>query len=566
MPAFFMKKLIILLLSFIATIVLWDYQDFKVAGGFGFIGNNLGWLLILLVISYSCYGRHIKSSFSYYSFIKLSITGIIFSIIPFLFASKLNMEVSWLLPFGLIGAWLFLIALLQYKILLNQPDIILKLIVFSTSVEIVLGYGYLLHRLAMDYTSGVNFQAPNLDINFNQRNLYASFLSTGLISSLYLLFHKRYNQKYKPLLLITLFAGTFLLFITESRVGIYSFIIGCLFIGASYLQSNWQSAVKYIAAIAVCVISSYGFMSFFYGGAEKDFSKTTHREFIYKTSIDAILKKPVFGHGLGSFSKIYTESASQRIQEEALPYIKIQGRPENLSHPHNELLYWGVQGGLVSIIGLIVLALSIYLNIFKLDIIKQLRYFALLAPISLHLMVELPFYISTVHLIIFVSLIAFLLIDSKSVKEHSLKKNTGQYIAAFGVMLLMVTSITIPQNIYNLNKAVRFQTALNSNIQDLDSIKYSIGWHNELSEAKLRYYANIAAKQGKKEPIIKYIRFLENYNQKYPILQNYFNLYFSYVILNEPEKADKMKLEVERLYKGVKEAENWLKTLDKNPN
>lgn len=559
-----MKKTYLFFILVICCFLFWDYTELKTPGGLGFIRNNLVWLLITSFISYQFWQLSSKQEGLFYSShsISFALFGITLAIVPTL----LNLQYadySLLLPVGLLLAYAAFVCFVNNHWGQNNPVYILSGIIIVAMVETVFAGIYLIHRIAMDLTSNVSPNYPNLSLNFNQRNLFASFLSTGLMSALFLLLKKSINSKFIKLLQVFTFFGIFILFITESRVGIYSFLFGAALLLATHALKQ-KRLVMHIGLIAlVAIICSYSFSSMVYGGAKKDFSQTQARNFIYQTSFEAILEKPFSGHGLGSFNKVYLEQAGKRIRSNQVSYKEISGRPENMSHPHNEFLYWGVQGGFISILGLLILALTIYWRLFKLKISIQLGYIALLTPILLHLMVELPFYNSGLHLILLISLAGFIGIDSSTLEPMQLKNRVYQwYFKAISIVTFLISIFVIPANIYSLSQAVNYQTALNRDYQSLENAQYPIGWANDLQALKLKHHANIAAKKGEKEPIKAYLAWLIVENERYPILQNYFNLYYSYKFLGKPKKANIILEEVKTKYKGVVTAEEWLKQME----
>ena len=72
------------------------------------------------------------------------------------------------------------------------------------------------------------------------------------------------------------------------------------------------------------------------------------RSTLYKQGLDMLIEKPFTGYGYGNFESSYIlYTARQHALNENYP----SGLPA-LDHPHNELLYWGVEGGLLPIIGI----------------------------------------------------------------------------------------------------------------------------------------------------------------------------------------------------------------------
>lgn len=124
-----------------------------------------------------------------------------------------------------------------------------------------------------------------------------------------------------------------------------------------------------------------------------------------------IAAHPLSGWGYGSF-----EYAFQHFRIELVPPTRVL---EIARHPHNELLYWWVEGGLVALLGISLLILGggrLLLQVFRHD----RRAFSTgaanagetsalclaLLPMLIHTQLEYPFYLSAMHWMVFLLLLA----------------------------------------------------------------------------------------------------------------------------------------------------------------
>lgn len=72
-------------------------------------------------------------------------------------------------------------------------------------------------------------------------------------------------------------------------------------------------------------------------------------------------------------------------------------RVPGLTYPHNDLLFWWVEGGAVALLGLLVLGVSGFWLLLRRPGVRQLALLACLMPILLHTQLEYPLYQSPVH-------------------------------------------------------------------------------------------------------------------------------------------------------------------------
>lgn len=191
---------------------------------------------------------------------------------------------------------------------------------------------------------------------------------------------------------------------------------------------------------------------------------------------------------------------------------------------------------------------------------KNIMYYSLLLPIGLHLMVELPFYISAVHIIVSVLVLFYIVSSIGQLKAYrfqlsSLAKSASiSAVCVLGLFFMFILLL----NSYSLFQAKRFETALNRTEGQLQKVVVTVGWDDAYQSLLLKHRANIAVKNGEKEPVVVFLDWLERQNQITPRLQYFFNIYYSYQILGNHERATEIKRQIEYYYAGVKTAEVWL--------
>ncbi|WP_169816866.1 PglL family O-oligosaccharyltransferase [Kangiella sediminilitoris] len=553
-------------LFFTIPILFFDWTEVNTGGGLGFIRNNLAWAVIILLtckgLLYVLSKRKIVLPKGYHYIL----FGCLFALFPFLInTSKLPGSTITFLPFALIGCVLAYFALLQIEGWGNKKDKLLLLIVVVALVESIIGFLQLFNSLMMQLTGNIDeYKLIMIDGTFNQRNVFASFISTGLIIGIYIFSRggSLLNSKIINNLIVSLFIiGSFVIVLTTSRTGVYSLILGVVVMSIA-IPVDRKILTKALLPIVISFLLGVAFKSTIFTGNDKGISDTSSRKLIYSTTITAIKESPVLGHGLGSFEKIYLETLAKKLNQRGVSSDDIK-RPENLTHPHNEILYWGMQGGVVSIFGLLIIILGFLISIWSAGLRKNLKILSMLIPIGLHLMVELPFYISGVHILLTLFIISYLVKSNGQVRSYKFKilqNRKGNKV--FGVFVSVVGFVAITLlllNSYSLHQVAKFENALNRSELQLSKASVKIGWKDAYDALLLRHRANIAVKQGEEMPIRDYLTWLEKQIKISPRLQYYFNIYYSYQILGNEKKANNVKQQIQYLFVGVKEAEEWLK-------
>lgn len=543
--------------------LIWDWDELYAYGGLGLVRNNVGWVYICIIISCGFITSMVRKKVIRPQYWRLSLISIALSVTPFILTLKDSHATllgdALLLPIGLVGVWLLLISLHQFSFIKNFALNGLYLIIIIAFIESFLGIKQFYDGSLRDILQGSsNYKMTLPRGSFNQPNLFASFIATSSLIILYLS-----TKIIKPVILIILslsiLINSFILGVTESRVGIYSLIVGSLLsLGFIIKTRNFNSVYILIIAISSLLLSQV-FLKNFFPGKEKDFSNTQHRQVIYLTSLEAIKQKPLLGHGLGNYEYSYVNTLELLNQQKYFHNGSLQNRPQNITHPHNEFLYWGIQGGLLSILGL---GMLLGLNILAFGI-RNIQNFllgtALIFPISLHLMVELPFYISTVHLMTFIFLIYFcqtafgetITTSSKFSKPTLL---LPVIIAPSGFVCLILLT-----NIQSLKQVYFFTTALNRSVDQIQKAKIQLNWTDLYLEKYHNYIGSKALKAQNLPAIEQYLTWTRQRNKIQPRIHHHLNQYTIYRKINDHYSAEKIKSKALMRYKGNTLVENELK-------
>ena len=94
-----------------------------------------------------------------------------------------------------------------------------------------------------------------------------------------------------------------------------------------------------------------------------------------------------------------------------------------MDHPHNEILFWTVEGGIIPLLGILFIVGSFLNIVWKAKKNRAWSYLVLLLPITIHLQLELPFYISAIHWFTFIFLT--FIVDAEHGKEYEIAINAS---------------------------------------------------------------------------------------------------------------------------------------------
>lgn len=367
-----------------------------------------------------------------------------------LFSGSLSgFEISEIWLFRLLYLWggcLFLFGLFQYNFKQGRIDRILLMIVLLGFIHACIGLLQIFPINNLPSWLPKNPSAIPTGI-FQHINNQASFQVTTIILTLWLFTRPiiRYgNPWYFGLLLAVLICATFITSYSGSRVGALALLIALpLFVLGRWVfikkdNKRWMLIffVFILSLLSANLLEKQR-------GHHSIFDKTiamnagfsgSARLGIYSIAIELIKEKPILGHGIGSFVEVWQRGKVDfyaKHPEATLP-------SQRVSHPHNEIIMWMVEGGSLAGIGLLLLVMSVLLSLKRLPHSRRYAYAAILVPIALHTQVELPFYISSIHWFVF--LILLFLVMQPSRKKHFIRisvtaKKLLQFIAISGATL-----------------------------------------------------------------------------------------------------------------------------------
>ncbi len=387
-------------------------------GGTGFrLPNNITvWFVAAVIGFYSLYKFSMQDHFYLPRYFLLIIAFPILVFFSGLFAG-VEIANNWI--FRLLFIWggvLFFSGLYQHQLKQGRIDRILFFVVLSGLIHACMGL------LQILFTTHLTDWLPN-NANgiptgfFQQINNQASFQVTSLMLALWLStrpFITRSNPWRSWLIFIAIALSAFIVAFSGSRVGALAFILAF----PLFLVSRWHKIKcdkkRWFLIVIIILISISAAVILEKQRTESGkiniIDKTTalnagfsgsSRLGIYTIAYDAFKEQPIFGHGIGSFIRVWQLGKPAFYAAHPDAYLPNQ----RVAHPHNEIIFWLMEGGLVAGLGLFLLLLAILLSLKKLPPSRRYVYTALLLPIVLHTQVELPFYISASHWFLFLLLL-----------------------------------------------------------------------------------------------------------------------------------------------------------------
>ena len=515
-------------------------------GGYGLYlpFNIIGWMFVSLLIGLGFWqiGKSGKISFS--QFHCLCWIGFGLMCLPLLYPNNEYADFAVMRLLGLSGGLLLYLSFQQYQFTRKECYWFLYVILGSVLIQIFLS-------VSGPLLSTVNFLGITLDPPFGalaQKNIIATFFATGTVISLFLLLndqsaiHSNFKQGIifsVPFLVCTQFHSL------QSRTGVLALAFGIGFILVFGFQKN-KKVFLWLGSVLIGLL--IGFKTPYESRPAKalDYSENT-RMVTYQLTIELIKNNPLFGVGYGNFLSAFRLHYAQRKQEE--PSLKTIGN-SNMDHPHNETMFWMVEGGIIPLTGLLIIAGGFLIMLWKVKQKKAWAMAGLITPILIHTQLELPFYLSLIHWFIFIFLLYCM--DEEYGIWHEAKIRLTVFIRIIAILLPIIIISYMASTLQTARAITRFERTGFKKPSLLVSVKNPRAWQKKYETLVMKLDLGIAKQTKDYKKLKDYIDWAEGYVKHSPYLFIYYDLATAYQAMGDKEKAWEIYRYAQYLYPGAK--------------
>ncbi len=293
---------------------------------------------------------------------------------------------------GLFAGLLFLASLYQWRFGREARDRLLYLLLGAVAIEALLGLVQY-YLLVPGNWIGYDTQANRPYGIFQQPNVMASFMATGLALAIWLELRGDANPWLKGLRYGVILATSLLLVILQSRVGQLGGMMALLLLSAQLGRERLLG--RMLALVALGILTGLA-SQYLMAGARRGleiYQSGGMRSIYWPYAAKLIAQMPWTGWGYGSFESVFLH---HYMADKALNPAMVQIE-YNLDHPHNEFLYWAVEGGLAPMLGMALMGGGLLWRLGRAGWVKGSALLALVLPILLHTQTEYPFYHAIAH-------------------------------------------------------------------------------------------------------------------------------------------------------------------------
>ncbi|ABM02230.1 O-antigen polymerase [Psychromonas ingrahamii 37] len=507
------------------------FQHNQGGSGLELAQNNVVWIFFSVLISLGLWKITVQQKIFYSRFTVVLLSAFILFYIPLFYPNNELADQSYTRLIGLFAGILLFISLQQFQFDKKNLEKLLLLIVLA-------GFIQACYSLMQDYLLPAN-NIFGYDVGygrpygiFQQPNVLASFMATTLILAGYLLQQIK-DKKLQIFLLLSALLNMWVITITVSRTG----YLGLLIAFVLFIPWAWQSSKRKFGIFILAIFLGLGLASTKGGDilGKRNIANMTEgggRLTHYSNSWDMIKKHPLIGYGYGGFEKNYLINTAERVKNS-----KSKPEHQHLTHPHNEILFWAIEGGVVPIVAILLLVIAFIHLLGKFRLTHAMALSTLVIPIAVHTQTEYPFYHSALHWLVLLVLVFY--IDSQS--ENSRQKMFRPTFALRAVALLtpLFTTLFMLSNLHTISKITAYERNEKPNIQLLLDVVNPLVFADRFEFHLNNFRLRLASQMDQPEDLQKIIDSTEKTIESKPKAFFYTILYFAYLNNQQPEKAQK---------------------------
>lgn len=288
---------------------------------------------------------------------------------------------------GLFAGLLFLFCLYQWELVRASRDRLLYLLLGAVAIEALLGLVQY-YLLSPGNWLGYDTRANRPYGIFQQPNVMATFMATGLALASWLELRGNNHVWLRGLRYGVIVAASLLLVVLQSRVGQLGGLLALILLAP---QLHRQGLLVRIFGLVLLGVAAGLASQYWVSGVERGMNEYLSggaRSDIWPFTLHLLLQNWLLGVGYGGFESTFFHAYTEARQVDPNIGMVIY----NLDHPHNEFLYWAVEGGLAPMIGMVLMGGALLWRVSKAGWVKGAALLALVTPILLHTQTEYPLY------------------------------------------------------------------------------------------------------------------------------------------------------------------------------
>ncbi|MDW6091065.1 Wzy polymerase domain-containing protein [Vibrio rhizosphaerae] len=501
------------------------------------IFNMMTWFWVSMAISVGLF-QVIRAGKIRYSKLTLGLLVCCLLLTLPLFYDRASVSLAMPRVIALWGGFFLFAVLQQFRFSNKHKHRLIWLIVLSVLVECGVAY----------YQLCVEPSRVPLGV-FPTVNTFATYIATGLLASGYLL--SRHLKKYQAqfsiasLLYIMPLLCMPLLVLLRSVTGWGVTLIGMVMI-FPYLyrfasrKRLWGWSVSMMLGLLLGFILIQALYTTPFNA--QSINRLSPLSDSLSQTIDMFIEKPFTGYGYGHFEEEYVLYSARQHQLNPNYPSPLAG----LSHPHNEVLYWGIEGGLLPIFAITLAALFVLGRIYGAKPKTRLATLSLLFPIAMVSQVDEVFSLSAIHWITLIILLFW--VDQRVAKYRSVSVHRVTMRGLNGIGIILPLLALLYCGAFLRAQSLLKQYKQGQAISRQAQMYLPLVWQDQLIQAQLIDLLKQKNTEQHRQQLSAYVPWLLELIQRQPRPAYYQLLMALYQHIGDLNRAEQSRIEAEFLF------------------
>lgn len=429
-------KWYLLAIGFLFLVSMQYYQPNMGGYALNIPTNSVCWIAVSVLIAAGAY-QWLKTGQLFFCTTDIVSLIVIFALlVPLLWSESPWRQLSYDRYIAIVAFWLLMLSHRQFVFTKYQQQLFWAIIVSGILIQCSIG---VVQFFMADQLYIIKGNRPLGTIQ--QVNVYASLIATGLGISLHQLLSERLSTCLKYLHMAMIFFAGLLEVLVQSRTGLLGSIVVVTFLSIIFLR-QWKIIAIAFGLLFLGVLVALIMQSQKQVDSRAGLAEVGHRGIIYKVSIELIKQRPLLGHGMGRFSTTYHDKQAEFFvnnPDESRLHSTI-----SVQLPHNELLYWWVEGGMLPIVALLLFAAFLSIKVWFHGELKHKGAWICTIPIVVHTQTEYPLY----HSVVTFALLGLLISCSVPDRLRSISPSFSLIPLLFVVVMPLLVILIMVTNLH----------------------------------------------------------------------------------------------------------------------
>ena len=526
-------KLLFFLYFIFGMHLTFDYTD---GTGLYLPFNANTWIFISICIGIGIGNIHLKKKIRLTQFSPYLTLGIFLLFIPLVYGKSIPAQFLYIRFIGVASIPVLYISFQQLGLRRNDFYHLFFLIICSTLIKAIAELGTQFFSDLILPVKVNNFIFNTL----NHRNVQSTFLIYGIVLSFFIISKRKREIHFSSLKDLIFYVASFFcstsLILLQSKTAIIALPISIFLILITIRSIQTNLIILILATVIGLGTGQY---------IKENFSEKTRfvkrstisndnsfsvRKGLYKLSFDLFFEKPLLGHGYGTFHTVFLNKHAKSKSESS---TGVNLGTKNVLHPHNEFLFWLVEGGLITLVGFSFIVFPYIILLVRQKLKVVLPIIGVIFPLFFHTQLEYPFYNSATHLFLFCFFVFFS--DHELGKSRSFS-NSFSYLPKYLSFTIPTLSIIFLLTVYQAGYWIT-KYEKTGKVKFLQNVFNKSALRLKYDNYILKAYFDKAKREGNNRMLKRYVQKAEEILNYSPYIFLYYNIASAYQSLGEMSKA-----------------------------